>query len=46
MPTMKPMSLEQQVVKLTAVEKLLGKLPEEEQLRSVSAYLLCLSYFV
>ena len=30
MPTLKPMSLQQQVVKLTAAEKLLAKLPEEE----------------
>ena len=44
-PALKPMSLHQQVIKLTASEKLLSRLPQEDQLRSVSAYLLCLTYF-
>lgn len=39
------MTLQQQVVKLTASEKLLQRLFNEEQLRSVSAYLLLLTYF-
>ena len=39
------MSLHLQVVKLTAAEKLLQRLPMEDQLRSISAYLLLLSYF-
>ena len=33
------------MVKLTASEKLLQRLPKEDQLRSISAYLLLLSYF-
>ena len=45
MPATRPLSLHQQVVKLTGSEKLLQRLPNEEQLRSISAYLILLSYF-